>query len=705
LIRIGPMAVAGKIELSTPVESLKGVGPARALHLGRLGIRTAGDLLEYFPRNWEFVAPRTDIMRLEAGRDATVVGIIESTAVEGHPRHRRFEAVVVDDTASLTMVWFGQAFLAGRLKVGQVIKASGKVTRYKKRLQMANPKFEVVAEGRDEPGGLSPGGPVYPATVELTSGCIKGIIGQSLEKLLEQVEEFYDDGFRERAGVIRRRDAFRLIHRPRNAADVEAARRRLKYDELFLMQLALAIRRRWILDSAAAPPAVPTAEIDRRIRRRFPFLLTEDQNAVIGEITSDMSRNRPMNRLLQGDVGSGKTVVALYAALLAVARRLQVVMMAPTEILAWQHFRSCERYLKKSRVNRLLVTGGLTGAERRQALAAIAAGRVDIVVGTVALLHRDVRFRRLGLAVIDEQHKFGVHQRAGLRRDDGCHCLVMTATPIPRTLAMTVFGDLDVSTIRSRPPGGCSVVTRVVGPEMRHRAYDFIRQRLSAGGQAYFVYPWIAGTDEAGALKAAADQYRRLSADTFAGFRVGLLHGRMPSRQKERVMADFCRRRIDVLVSTVVIEVGLDVPNATIMVIESAERFGLAQLHQLRGRIGRAGTSGEPKRAYCLLFTEGGGEAAEKRLRIMTRTNDGFAIAEEDLRLRGPGELFSTRQHGLPDLKIADIIADGDLLRMTRRHAFELVEQDPALADPAHAALRKALFERFGDSFELSRVA
>jgi ATP-dependent DNA helicase RecG len=479
----------------------------------------------------------------------------------------------------------------------------------------------------------------------------------------------------------------------------------LKYDELFLMQFALALRRRRVLDSAGASPVCLTPEIDRRIRGRFPFLLTEDQDTVIGEIASDMSRNRPMNRLLQGDVGSGKTVVALYAALLAVAGGLQVAVMAPTEILASQHFISCERYLKKSRVRRVLLTGGLTGRKRKHVLDEIGSGRVDIVVGTVALLQKDVRFRRLGLVVIDEQHKFGVRQRATLRRHDGCHCLVMTATPIPRTLAMTVFGDLDVSTIRHRPPGRCGVVTRVVAPEMRLKAYDFIRQRLSAGGQAYFVYPWIAGTDEAGVLKAAADQCRMLSEEAFAAFRVELLHGRMSSERKRRVMADFRSRRIDVLVSTVVIEVGLDVPNATIMVVESAERFGLAQLHQLRGRIGRARARGDGDRSYCLLFTDRGGEAAEQRLRIMTRTNDGFEIAEEDLRIRGPGELFSTRQHGLPDLKIADIIEDGELLRMARRHAFELVDADPELAEPAHEALKKALFEKFGDSLELSRVA
>ncbi|MHC4423407.1 MAG: ATP-dependent DNA helicase RecG, partial [Planctomycetota bacterium] len=447
-------------------------------------------------------------------------------------------------------------------------------------------------------------------------------------------------------------------------------------------------------------------EIDSRIRKRFPFLLTEDQNSAIAEIVSDMGKVEPMNRLLQGDVGSGKTVVALYAALLAVANKRQVAIMAPTEILAEQHFISIERYLRNSKVKRMLVIGGLTGRKRAELLKQIKQGTIDIVVGTVALLQKDVSFDKLGLVIIDEQHKFGVHQRAQLRKKTSPHCLVMTATPIPRTLAMTAFGDLDVSIIKHSPPGRGSVITRWVGRGNRQKAYEFIRERLRAKRQAYFVYPRInrdsclvarASSDD---VKAATDEWKHLAKEVFPEFVVKLLHGQMRSARKQQIMSEFRRGKIDVLVSTVVVEVGVDVPNATIMVIEGADRFGLAQLHQLRGRIGR----GEAK-SYCLLFAETESETAKSRLEIMTRSNDGFEISEYDLRLRGPGELFSARQHGLPDLKIANVVDDYELLVMARKNAFELVSQDPMLVKSEHASIRQALLAKFGDSLGLADVA
>ncbi|MHC4581879.1 MAG: ATP-dependent DNA helicase RecG, partial [Planctomycetota bacterium] len=398
--------------------------------------------------------------------------------------------------------------------------------------------------------------------------------------------------------------------------------------------------------------------------------------------------------------GSGKTVVALYAALLAVANKMQVAIMAPTEILAGQHFLSIERYLKSSNVERMLITGGLTGKNRGKILGRISSGAVDIVVGTVALLQADIEFKNLGLVVIDEQHKFGVHQRAQLRKDATPHCLVMTATPIPRTLAMTAFGDLDVSTIRHSPPGRGTVVTRWVGRRHRQKAYEFIRERLRAGKQAYFVYPRITAVEQAGDIKAARDGWRYLSEKVFPEFHVELLHGQMPSATKQHIMSKFRKGKIDVLVSTVVVEVGLDVPNATIMVIEGADRFGLAQLHQLRGRVGRS-----QAKSYCLLFAETENQTAASRLEMMTRSDDGFEIAEHDLRLRGPGEMFSTRQHGLPDLKIADIVDDFDLLVAARRHAFELVSQDPMLVNAEHRNIRRALLAKFGDALGLADVA
>ena len=689
----------GEITLTMPVQYLKGVGPARAEVFAQLGVHTVGDLLEYFPRDWMFAPRMVKISQMKPNQTAAVIGQVESTDYQSYRRQPLFEAMISDDTGLCRIVWFHGGYLQKQLQPGQVIMASGKAALYRHQLQMTNPKFIVLDEEHLPSTEYFSGG-VYPASARLGSRQIKRIIRPVLDNLGDLVYEFYDKDFLKKANLITRKDAFAWIHLPPDEKRLAQAKRRLKYDELFLMQLGLALRRFRMKHFSAAKPCVCTDEIDSRIRKRFPFLLTEDQNNCIGEIAADMAGSEPMNRLLQGDVGSGKTVVALYAALLAVANKRQAAIMAPTEILAGQHFLSIERYLKGSKVRRVLITGGLTGKKRAEILSEIKAGEVDIVVGTVALLEEDIEFQELGLIVIDEQHKFGVEQRARLRKQTTPHCLVMTATPIPRTLAMTAFGDLDVSVIKHSPPGRGAVITRWVDRSDRAKAHEFIRQRLKAKKQAYFVYPRITAVEQNSDVKAATDEWKNLSQNVFPEFKVELLHGRMPSARKQQIMSDFRRGRIDVLVSTVVVEVGLDVPNATIMVIEEADRFGLAQLHQLRGRIGR----GEAK-SYCLLFGDTDSEIARGRIEVMTRSNDGFDIAEQDLRLRGPGEMFSTRQHGLPDLKIASIVDDFDLLTMARRNAFELVRHDPMLTQPEHVSIRRALLAKFGDSLGLADVA
>ncbi len=688
-----------------PVQFLKGVGPARAEFFAKLGVQTVGDLLEYFPRDWVFAPEPKKISELEVGETAAIVGLIESTDFQNYRRPAIFEVMVGDETGICRIIWFNGGYLRDQLKPGQAIMAWGKVGEYKHQLQLTNPKFRIIdAEtlGKKKvPDTFFFNGGVYPASAGLSSMQIKKIIRPVLDNLSELVGEFYDDEFLKKRELIKRKNAFGWIHLPPDEGKLEKAKRRLKFDELFLMQLGLALRRHRHSEFASAVAMKSSDEIDRRIRKRFPFLLTEDQDNTITEIAADMQKSVPMNRLLQGDVGSGKTVVALYATLLAVANKTQIAIMAPTEILANQHFISIERYLRNSDVKRVLITGGLTGKQREEILKEIKTGEIDIVVGTVALLEKDIEFKKLGLVVIDEQHKFGVHQRAQLRKDGTPHCLVMTATPIPRTLAMTVFGDLDVSIIKHSPPGRGAVVTRWVSPDDRAKAYEFIRERLRAGKQAYFVYPRITGIEEEGDIKAATDGWRELS-KVFGEFKIELLHGRMSSEKKEQVMGEFRRGKIKALVATVVIEVGVDIPNATIMVIEGADRFGLAQLHQLRGRIGR-GTD----KSFCFLFAdkETENEVAKSRLEMMERSNDGFEIAEHDLKLRGPGELFSTRQHGLPDLKIANIIDDYDLLVMARRCAFELVSADPMLISPVHKNIRQSLITKFGDSLGLADVA
>jgi len=688
------------ITISTPVQFLKGVGPARAAVFEKLGVRTVADLLEYFPRDWVFAPEAIKIGQMKPQEEATIIGLIESIDFRQHRRPPVFEAIVSDETGVCRIVWFNGGYLRNQIQLGQFILASGKAAIYKHQLQMTNPKFMVLDEEQTEPQRQFSGG-VYSASGKLSSRQIKQIILPVLDRLDALVDEFHEEGCLKEIGLIGRKDALAWIHMPPDEEKLHQAQRRLKYDELFLMQLGLGLRRYRAQHTAKAVPCVMTDEIDSRIRRRFPFLFTDDQNACIAEIAEDMGRTTPMNRLLQGDVGSGKTVVALYAALLAIANKTQAAIMAPTEILSSQHFLSMERYLKNSQVRRVLITGGMTGKKRDEVLAQIRRGEIDIVVGTVALLQKDIEFRDLGLVVIDEQHKFGVHQRAELRKDSAPHCLVMTATPIPRTLAMTAFGDLDVSVIKQLPPGRGAVVTRWVDRKDRRKAYDFIRDRLRARKQAYFVCPRITAVEETGKdIKAATDTWKELSERVFAEFKVALLHGQMPSAEKQQVMAGFRKGQIDVLVSTVVIEVGVDVPNATIMVIEGADRFGLAQLHQLRGRIGR----GESK-SYCLLFADTDNEVARSRLDVMTRTNDGFEIAEQDLRIRGPGEMFSARQHGLPDLKIANIIDDYDLLVIARRYAFQVVLSDPTLSRLEHRSIRRAMIARFGNSLGLVDVA
>ncbi len=681
------------------VQYLKGVGPAKAKVFAKMGVETVADLLEHYPRSYSFAPEPVNINRIRRGTEVTIVAVVESTDYFSRKRPPIFEALVADTTALCKIVWFHGGYLRKMIKPGDCIIATGKVTEYKYQKQLTNPRF-IIAGDEDNNNADDLSGPVYPASGKLSSLQIRRIIKPLIKHTDSLVNEYFSEDYLRQRDLIKRPKAFKLIHNPAGEDDINAAKRKLKYDELFIMQLGLALKRYQVKNMLCAPAMTLTEKIDTHIRRRFPFMLTADQDNVIAEIVKDMSTTTPMNRLLQGDVGSGKTVVALYAALLAVANKTQAAVMAPTEILAAQHMVSLERFLKNSGVRMAMLTGKMKKSDRTKLLEQIVKGSIDIVVGTHALIQDDIEFAKLGVIIIDEQHKFGVHQRASLKKKNSPHCLVMTATPIPRTLAMTAFGDLDVSVINQCPPGRGEVITRWVRPEDTAAAMEFIRKRLKTGKQAYFVYPRIENIDEDSDIKDAASEHKRLSQSVFAEFNVGLLHGKMTGKDKQKIMADFRNGKINILVSTVVIEVGVDVPNATMMVIEHADRFGLAQLHQLRGRIGRG-----QNKSYCLLFSESQTDPAQSRLNVMTRTNDGFEIAEHDLALRGPGELFSPRQHGMPDLKIADIVADYKLLTMARRDAFEVVNTDPLLTDPAHKNIRNALLHKFSDKLSLVDVA
>ncbi|HEV3025634.1 MAG TPA: ATP-dependent DNA helicase RecG, partial [Pirellulales bacterium] len=525
------------------------------------------------------------------------------------------------------------------------------------------------------------------------------LVRRALDACLDQLEEVFPPAFLEAHDLWPIHEALPQLHFPSSRENLARARRRFVYQELLILQLALALKRQRVHDSLRAAPLELTAKIDARIRRLFRFELTAGQNQAISQIAADMGRTHPMNRLLQGDVGSGKTIVAVYAMLLTVAHRSQAVFMAPTEILARQHFETLERLLGGSHTRLGLLTGALSAKGRQELLAQIASGEIQIVVGTQAVVSADVPFERLALVVIDEQHKFGVRQRAALRNSaTQPHYLVMTATPIPRTVSMTLFGDLDVTVLVDSPPGRQSVHSYLPSVEQRPRWWEFYRKKLREGRQGYVIAPLVEGSEQVQAAS-LAEAYESLANGELEAFRIGLIHGRMMPAEKNATMDSFRRGDIQVLLATSVVEVGVDVPNATLMTIEGAERFGLAQLHQLRGRISRGSFPG-----YCSLFANAQTEDAIERLKAFVGSNDGFELAEVDFRLRGPGDLLGTRQHGLPPLRIADLARDGATVEEARQDARALVESDPDLTRPEHALLRRMALARYGKSLELGDV-
>lgn len=702
-----------ELRSDTPLQYVRGVGPRRAQALETLGLRTVGDLLEYFPFRYEIQHGQMDIEQLRPGMHATIRG--EVMRVRG--RYPGFVADVHDGTDTCRLRWFNRPKGGRGLYVGAMVVASGEIEEYDGELVMVQPSVQLFAPGTMP--RVAKTGPrrvgVYSGNQEVPPIAVRRAVESVLAAERLPVAEFLPRPLIAKHDLPGRAEAIRELHSPKDDESLARARRRLAYEELLLLELAMALRRKNQTATETAEKLAVTPEIDQRIRARFPFPLTAAQDQVIREIAADMAGGRPMTRLLQGDVGSGKTVVALYACLLAVAYRRQAAIMAPTEILAQQHFRNIARYLEDSRVRYALLRGGMPPAERAALLAATERGAVDLIVGTQALIQQDVSFHQLGLVVVDEQHKFGVLQRHQFRTKGPLpHYLVMTATPIPRTLALTVFGDLDVSLIKQSPPGRGRIITRsVVGKQWDSVMID-ARQRLEAGEQAYVVCPVIgerpagsrpdlgllAEPDVGAELKSVRHTYQQLVTGPWRGLRVGLLHGGLPPAQKEATIRDFVAGRLHAIVATTVVEVGVDVPNATIMVIEHADRFGLSQLHQLRGRIGRGARD-----SLCVLIARDRGGKSQQRLEVMVQTTDGFAIAEADLRLRGPGQLFGTKQHGLPELRVAHIVEDFQLLEAARADAFAIAREDPRLALPEHAGLLPALRKLFGEQLALIDAA
>ncbi len=683
--------------LQSPLQFLKGVGPRRAADLERVGLHTLEDLLYRFPIRYEDRSSFQTIASLRPGVAASVLGEVVSCGVRPtrRPRFRIFELLLRDRTGAIRAIWFNQPFLNDVFRPHQRVILFGKLELTSHGLQLQSPQYEILPDDGDDESAAPDGGtgtttaaadatlhtgrivPIYEKTGTLTTKMQRVLVHHALAQLPPAIDDPLPADVRERQALIDRRTALHDVHFPpegSTAGELNAfrspAQRRLIFEEFFLFQCGLVLRKRRSATERKPRSVVITDEIRESARRVLPFKLTSDQKKVIGEIVEDMKRPHPMNRLLQGDVGSGKTIVALMAALVAMENGFQAAFMAPTEILAEQHFIYIRRLLESSRFRMALITGTTAGKARRETQAELAGGSLNLVVGTHALVENPVAFRELGLAIIDEQHRFGVMQRAALRAK-GMHpdILVMTATPIPRTLALTTYGDLDVSVMREMPPGRKPIKTIAKPESRRDEIYDFMRQQIDAGRQVYVIYPLVEESEKVD-LKAATEMSDHLQQDVFPAYRVALLHGRMKQDAKDRVMQGFTRGEFHVLVSTTVVEVGVDVPNASVMVVEHAERFGLSQLHQLRGRVGRGA-----HQSYCVLLYQAPlSENGRERLKALTETTDGFVIAERDLALRGPGDFFGTRQSGMPTLRVGDLLRDHQLMEEARREAVAALD-------------------------------
>jgi len=680
-----------------PITVVKGISTVLSSGFGKLGVKTVRDLLYFFPRRHLDYSQLKLISQLTEGEEQTIVANVWQ-AQETRPGGRRStEAIVGDETGNIRVVWFNQPYLAKQLTTNARIILSGRVSLFKGRHVFLSPEWELM-EGQDfvHTARLVP---VYSLTRGLRPRQVRRLMKGFIDRWAGQVTDFLPPELRRRLNLLELPVAISQAHYPDDAATKGKARVRLAFDELFLLQLGVMSQKRNWQESRLGSPFDVNQPILSRFLKSLPFTLTAAQNKVLGEIMADLQKNRPMGRLLQGEVGSGKTVVATAALLVAAANGFQGAFMAPTEILAEQHFATVgqllsrlgleegEGYLKSYTgilarpLKVALLIGDIRQAAKKQLQKQVREGDIDIVIGTHALVQKGVDFHRLGLAVVDEQHRFGVEQRSALREKGfSPHMLVMTATPIPRTLALTLYGDLDLSVIDELPPGRQTVKTKWLKPDQRESAYAFVRRQVAEGRQTFILCPLIEES-EAIAAQAAVVEYERLSQDVFPDLRLGLLHGRLSSTKKDEVMENFRAGKLDILVSTPVIEVGIDIPNATVMLIESADRFGLSQLHQFRGRVGRG-----KEQSYCMLLAENPSEVGRERLDIIENVQDGFKLAEEDLKMRGPGEFFGTRQSGLPDLRMAKI-SDVALLELARREAIKLFQTDPDLEKPENQLL------------------
>ena len=698
------------IEVGTPLQFIPGIGPQRVELFKKLGVRRATDLLFLFPRGYQDIAPYQSITELQPGVRASVIGQIvdmdQRVSFDG--RSSVGILLAVEGGGYVRCVWYNQPFRRQQFLHGMRVIATGMAKSTGISFEMRHPETTILAA--DQPLPEAKPIPVYPLTEGLQQRHVASAVAVVLDHLIDSIEEALPESIRLAANQLDNASkaipllgiaqALRAIHQPNTVEQANEARHRFIFQELFVYQLALAMRRHRLQHDKPAPKIVANAMIHARILKRFGFDLTRDQLQAIEDVRADMAQEVPMNRLIQGDVGSGKTVIAQYAMLNAVASKQQAALMAPTELLARQHFTRLRKQLSGSQVMIELLVGSITQRERTELLQRIAIGTVDLVVGTQALLSEQVQFESLGLVVIDEQHKFGVQQRANLRESRVVpHYLVLSATPIPRTIAMTIFGDLDVSVLRDKPPGRATVHTYLGSTSQQGKWWEFVLKQIQSGRQAYVVTPRVESDPEA-EIVGAEQIYRQLLEGPLAGLRIDLLHGRMDGNEKQSKLDAFTSGQTQVLVATTVVEVGIDVPNATVMTILDADRMGLAQLHQLRGRISRGSFPG-----YVCVFAKPGVAPEENaRLSVLASTDDGFRLAEQDLQMRGPGDLLGTKQIGLPPLRIADLVRDAEVLVRAREIAQAIVEQDPKLELTDHMKLKRQVTLRHGAVVDLGDV-
>ncbi|HEX9061445.1 MAG TPA: ATP-dependent DNA helicase RecG [Clostridia bacterium] len=675
--------------LKSPVTSIKGVGQVRAKQFIRLGIFTVEDVLTHFPRDYENRGTLMSIGELPDKESCSFIGIIRSKVESLRPRAGMtiYRLAVGDETGTAVLIWYNQHYIKNVFHIGERYIFYGRTNRKYKSMEILNPVYEKVSEDEIKLPGIVP---VYPSTASLSQGIIRACVGSALEMLNDKLTEIIPHDVRIKYGLSEINYCIRNIHFPKTEEDFKIARYRLVFEELFLLQLSLLSIKN-ALNVSDAGIVLNTPENMDDFLRNLPFSLTGAQKRVLGEVLKDLKSGKAMSRMVQGDVGSGKTMIAVLALFTAAVNGCQGVMMVPTEILARQHFDSISALLSPYGIRTEVITGSIGKKDKARLLDDLKEGKIHVIIGTHALIEENVQFERLGLVITDEQHRFGVRQRARLaQKGQNPHVLVMTATPIPRTLALILYGDLDISIIDELPPGRKAIETYPVNNSMRDRINSFIRKRVSEGRQVYIVCPLVDDSDTTDA-KSAVKTAERIRDKDFSDLRVGLIHGKMKNSEKDEVMQRFVNGNLDILVSTTVIEVGVNVPNAAVMVIENAERFGLAQLHQLRGRVGR----GEHQ-SYCMLYNESKSDVSKKRMNVMKETMDGFIIAEKDLEIRGPGEFFGTRQHGIPELKIANLYRDMDILKSAQKAALEIINEDPERILEKNIEIYKKIEEKFG---------